>query len=67
MSDAGMCGPYASVLGREVDAVVASFLDGMKRRFPVAEGDIRMSGCLIDIDASSGLATSFERFEVAKD
>jgi metallophosphoesterase (TIGR00282 family) len=67
MSDAGMCGPYASVLGREVDAVVASFLDGMKRRFPVAEGDIRMSGCLIDIDASSGLATSFERVEVAKD
>ncbi len=67
MSDAGMCGPYASVLGREVNAVVASFLDGMKRRFPVAEGDIRISGCLIDIDATSGLATSFERVEVAKD
>jgi calcineurin-like phosphoesterase len=67
LSDAGMCGPYASVLGRDVDSVVASFLDGMKRRFPVAEDDIRICGCLIDIDAATGLATSFERIEVVKD
>jgi metallophosphoesterase (TIGR00282 family) len=67
LSDAGMCGPYASVLGRDVDSVVASFLDGMKRRFPVAEDDIRICGCLIDIDAATGLASSFERIEVVKD
>ena len=67
LSDAGMCGPYASVLGRDVDSVVASFLDGMKRRFPVAEDDVRICGCLIDIDAATGLATSFERIEVVKD
>lgn len=67
LSDAGMCGPYASVLGREVEPVIASFLDGMKRRFPVASDDVRLCGCLIDIDASSGLAGRFERIEVAKD
>jgi len=67
LSDAGMCGPYHSVLGRDVGSVVASFLDGMKRRFPVAEDDIRICGCLIDIDAATGLATRFERIEVAKD
>lgn len=67
LSDAGMCGPYHSVLGREVDPVIASFLDGMKRRFPVAESDIRICGCLIDIDAATGLATSFERIEVVKE
>ncbi len=67
LSDAGMCGPYHSVLGRDVGAVVASFLDGMKRRFPVAEDDIRICGCLIDIDQATGLATSFERIEVVKD
>lgn len=67
LSDAGMCGPYASVLGREVDAVVASFLDGMKRRFPVASDDVRICGCLIDMDAATGLATSFERIEVVKE
>jgi metallophosphoesterase (TIGR00282 family) len=67
LSDAGMCGPYASVLGREVEPVIASFLDGMKRRFPVASDDVRLCGCLIDIDASSGLARRIERIEVAKD
>jgi 2',3'-cyclic-nucleotide 2'-phosphodiesterase len=67
LSDAGMCGPYHSVLGRDIGQVVASFLDGMKRRFPVAEDDIRICGCLIDIDPATGLARSFERIEISKD
>jgi len=66
LSDAGMCGPYASVLGREIEPVVATFLDGMKRRFPVADEDVRISGCLIDIEPLSGHARGFERFELAK-
>jgi metallophosphoesterase (TIGR00282 family) len=66
LSDAGMCGPYASVLGRDVGHVVATFLDGMKRRFPVAEEDIRISGCLIEVDAATGLSCSFQRVEIAK-
>jgi 2',3'-cyclic-nucleotide 2'-phosphodiesterase len=61
-----MCGPYASVLGRDVGSVVATFLDGMKRRFPVAEGDVRISGCLIHIDSTSGLCLGFQRVELAK-
>jgi metallophosphoesterase (TIGR00282 family) len=67
LSDAGMCGPYHSVLGRDVGPVIASFLDGMKRRFPVAEEDVRISGCLIDIDAATGLARSFKRIELCKE
>lgn len=63
-SDAGMCGPYCGVLGREKDQVIQTFLDGMKRRFPVAEEDVRIAGCLIDIDVATGLATAFERIEV---
>lgn len=64
LTDAGMCGPRASVLGREVESVVASFLDGRKRRFAVAEGDVRLCGCLVEIDPASGLALGFERIEV---
>ncbi|MGJ8638469.1 MAG: TIGR00282 family metallophosphoesterase [Opitutaceae bacterium] len=67
LSDAGMCGPYASVLGREVAPVIDSFLDGMKRRFPVAQDDVRICGCLIDIDQATGLATAFKRIEVTKE
>lgn len=66
LSDAGMCGPYASVLGRDVDEVVKTFLDGMKRRFPVATEDVRLSGCLIEVDAASGLAKSLQRIEVCQ-
>ena len=66
LSDAGMCGPYASVLGRDVGQVVATFLDGIKRRFPVAEDDVRISGCLIDIDPSTGLSLCIKRVELAK-
>ena len=66
LTDAGMCGPYASVLGREVDPVVASFIDGRKRRFKVAESDVRICGCVIDVDSRKGLSTQIERIEVAK-
>lgn len=66
LSDAGMCGPYTSVLGREVQPVVDSFLDGRKRRFPVAEEDVRISGCLIEVDPVTGLSQSFRRLEFAK-
>ena len=60
ITDAGMTGPYASVLGREVQPVVARFLDGIPRRFPVAEADVRLSGCLIDINSESGLSVGIE-------
>jgi 2',3'-cyclic-nucleotide 2'-phosphodiesterase len=50
MCDVGMTGPYASVLGREVRPVVDRFLDGMPRKFEVAEGDVRISGAVVDYD-----------------
>jgi len=61
LTDAGMTGPYASVLGREIQPVIGRFLDGMPRRFPVASGDVRLSGCLVTIDPATGLATRCER------
>lgn len=66
ISDAGMCGPYASVLGRDVSQVVATFLDGMKRRLPVAKNDVRIAGCLIGIDPNTGLSNKFRRIEIVK-
>lgn len=66
LTDAGMCGPYASVLGRDVAQLVATFLDGMKRRFPVASEDVRLSGCLLEVDRDSGLSLAFERIEINK-
>ena len=59
-TDVGMTGPYASVLGRQVQPVIARFLDGMPRKFEIAEGDVRLCGCLIDLN-SRGRAERIER------
>lgn len=60
MCDVGMTGPYESVLGRDIKAVIERFLDGMPRRFPVAEGDVRLSAALVEFDPASKRALSCE-------
>jgi metallophosphoesterase (TIGR00282 family) len=62
--DVGMTGPYASVLGREIAPVVSRFLDGMPRRFEVATGDVRLSGALVEISASTARAERIELLTV---
>jgi metallophosphoesterase (TIGR00282 family) len=64
MCDVGMTGPYASVLGREVKPVLGRFLDGMPRRFDVAEEDVRLSAALVTFDPESKRATECELITV---
>ena len=64
LTDAGMSGPYESILGREVAPGIARFLDGLPRRHPVAEGDVRLCGVLLELDPAKGVATKIERLEV---
>jgi hypothetical protein len=66
MCDVGMTGPYASVLGREVAPVVAKFIEGMPHRFDVAEGDVRLSGAVVEISASTTRAKKIELLTVRK-
>lgn len=58
--DVGMTGPYTSVLGRDLNAVIARFLDGMPRRFDVAEEDVRISGVRVDYDPALRRSTRCE-------
>lgn len=67
ITDTGMSGPYQSCLGREIDPVIGVFLDGMPRRFSVAERDVRLCGVLLQLDASTGLCESIERVEISQD
>jgi metallophosphoesterase (TIGR00282 family) len=66
MCDVGMTGPYASVLGREVKPVIERFLDGMPRRFEVAEGDVRISAALVEIEPAMARATKVELVTVRR-
>lgn len=60
LTDAGMTGPYDSVLGTDTQTIIDKFLDGMPRRFTVAKDDVRLCGCLVDIDEKTHLARDFE-------
>ena len=58
--DVGMTGPYRSVLGRKIEAVLGRFVDGLPRRFEVADEDVRISSVLVDYDAEARRARSID-------
>lgn len=62
LTDAGMCGPETSVLGRSAESVVYRFKSSMPTRFPVAKGPVRLCGAIIDIDPATGKATQITRY-----
>ncbi|HXV28109.1 MAG TPA: TIGR00282 family metallophosphoesterase, partial [bacterium] len=61
ITELGMCGPYHSVIGREIDQVLHMFTTQMPVRLEVAKEDIRLSGVLFEIDPETGKALKIER------
>ncbi|MDD4357594.1 MAG: TIGR00282 family metallophosphoesterase [Smithellaceae bacterium] len=64
ISDAGMTGPFDSVIGVKKDTIIERFLTQIPNRFDVAKNDIRLQGVVIDIDGQSGSANAIERISV---
>jgi hypothetical protein len=60
ITDLGMTGAHESVLGRDIEPVLAHFKTGMPHRFKVADRNVRLNGALIDIDEQTGRARSIE-------
>jgi len=61
LCDAGFTGPHDSVLGREIEPVVKRFLTYTPQRFHVATGRVLLQGAIVEIDESTGRATSISR------
>jgi len=61
LCDAGMCGPAQSILGRAIDPIVHRFISNLPAPFPVAKGEVRLCGAVIEIDESNGRALSISR------
>ena len=61
LTDAGMCGPEESVLGRNIESVVWRFKSGMPTRFPIAKGPVRLCGAMIDVDVETGHCLAIRR------
>ncbi|KAA5540522.1 YmdB family metallophosphoesterase [Roseiconus nitratireducens] len=60
--DVGMCGPYESIIGRDIDRVTHTTRTAEPCHFHVATGDVRLCGAIVESD-KHGRATSIERFE----
>src|SRR5438552_17914134 len=65
LCDAGMCGPVNSILGRAIEPILQRFISNLPASFPVANGEVRLRGALIDIDQTSGRALRILRVDEA--
>jgi metallophosphoesterase (TIGR00282 family) len=59
--DVGMCGPHDGILGRRGDRVLATAVSFVPQAFDVSSGDVRLNGAIVEIDPSTGRATSILR------
>ena len=63
LCDAGMCGPINSILGRAIDPILNRFISNLPASFPVAGGEVRLRGALIEIEEQSGRASRIMRID----
>jgi metallophosphoesterase (TIGR00282 family) len=63
ISDLGLTGPHASVIGMEPRAALNKFITGMPMRFKAAKKDPRLQGALVEIDEKTGRALGIVRVE----
>ena len=61
ITDAGMTGPFNSVIGMKKEVAIKRFMRQIPIRFEPAESDVHFSGLLIKIDSQTGKAVSIER------
>lgn len=61
LTDAGMTGPYDSVIGRAKDRIIERFMTGMPTRFELGSKDVELNGAVVEIDEKTGRALKIKR------
>jgi metallophosphoesterase (TIGR00282 family) len=64
ITDAGMTGPFDSVIGMKKETAVERFITQKPIFYRIAEGDIRFCGVVVRVDKKTGLARSIERIQI---
>ena len=65
ITDVGMTGSFDSVIGVKKGHVLERFLTQMPVRFEPADGDVWLSGVVVEVDGESGKSKRIERFRTA--
>lgn len=60
ITDLGMTGPEDSILGVKSEIIIENFRTKMPARFSFAEGNVSLSGAIIEVDTKAGRALSIE-------
>jgi metallophosphoesterase (TIGR00282 family) len=60
-TDAGMTGPYESIIGVRIDKSLKRFRLQTPAPFEAAKRDVRLAGTIVDVDEATGKARSIER------
>ncbi|MFH0919548.1 MAG: TIGR00282 family metallophosphoesterase [Fibrobacterota bacterium] len=63
LTDLGMTGSRASVIGMKKEAVLRKFLYEVPARFEPAEEDLMFNGCLVEVDDATGQALRIARIQ----
>ena len=64
ITDLGMCGPFVSSIGRDLEPVLRKFMTGMPSRFEMAGGPATLEGAVVEFDPATKLATSISAVRV---
>ena len=67
LTDLGMTGSYAGVIGMDKSDVIARFTSVTARRAEHSSGQVRICAAVLDIDESSGRARKIERLNLGHD
>ncbi|MGH9647672.1 MAG: YmdB family metallophosphoesterase, partial [Bryobacteraceae bacterium] len=64
-TDAGMTGPYQSVIGVDKDIILQKFLTQMPVRMEAARHGGELHGVIVEVDEANGHATSIRRIAIS--
>jgi metallophosphoesterase (TIGR00282 family) len=67
ITDAGMTGPFDSVIGMDISTAIARFKTQLPKYFKLASRNIRLNGVLIEIDENTGKAKKIKRLNFSKE
>jgi metallophosphoesterase (TIGR00282 family) len=65
LTDLGMTGSYAGVIGMKKGDVLARFTSAIHRKAEHSKGDLRICGAVFDVDEESGRSRSIERINLS--
>ena len=61
ITDLGMTGAKDSVIGRDIEAILSTFITGMPAKFSLAKDKVVLEGVMISVNRNSGKAEKIER------